>query len=320
MQNKNNRGGLAAILNESPLILTVIAVGLLFLLITGLRGCSKSDPKTPVETKPPVVTTPAPIETTAQPDTQSAERETPSQRAETEPPAPSAETETPAQPTAPVSTEAPTTEAPDDYPTGFTTVDESYFDDALFIGNSLTDGLCLYDPVGSAKHFSAASATIFGIMDMNDEFYGYYGLRALLQGETFGKIYIKLGINECGYDTDQFINQYQSVLNEIRSYQPNALIYIQAILYVTQKHETNNPVFATAGIMEKNARLKQLAEENGCYFLDLTEVYNDGTNHMPADWTGDGCHPKASCYKYWHQYLLEHAIVDAAHPWQSAAN
>ena len=68
-------------------------------------------------------------------------------------------------------TDVPTTEAPD-YPIGFTTVDESYFSDALFIGNSLTDGLCLYDPMGSAKHFSAASATIFGILDMTDEFYG----------------------------------------------------------------------------------------------------------------------------------------------------
>lgn len=306
MKERYERGGLAAILNESPLILTIIAAGLLFLLITGLRGCSKSEPKTPAEPGAPVVTTPAPVQTTAQPDSQPVS------------------TETHAQTTVPVTTETPvtdvpTTEAPD-YPIGFTTVDESYFSDALFIGNSLTDGLCLYDPMGSAKHFSAASATIFGILDMTDEFYGYRGLRALLQGETFGKIYIKLGINECGYDTDAFINQYQSVLNEIRSAQPDAIIYIQAILYVTQKHEASNPVFATSGIMEKNERLKQLAEENGCYYLDLTEAYNDGTNHMPADWTGDGCHPKASCYKYWHQYLLEHAIVDAAHPWPVSAD
>ena len=80
MKERYERGGLAAILNESPLILTIIAAGLLFLLITGLRGCSKSEPKTPAEPGAPVVTTPAPVQTTAQSDDRGSRHRRPDHR------------------------------------------------------------------------------------------------------------------------------------------------------------------------------------------------------------------------------------------------
>ena len=228
--------------------------------------------------------------------------------------APSTELVTTAEP---ATTVPPTTTEPEPvYPTGFTTVDESYFSDALFLGDSRTDGLCLYCPVGDAKHYSGTSMTIFKIMETTDPAYGYNGVRALLRGEKFGKIYIMYGINEAGYDTDVWAEKYAEVVAEIREYQPDALIYIQSILYVTQKHEKNYPVFATKGLKEKNARLMELANGKDIFYLEVNDVLNDGTDHLPSEYTGDGAHLKAKYYYLWHDYLLEHAIVDAAHPWE----
>ena len=158
--------------------------------------------------------------------------------------------------------------------------------------------------------------TIYKIMDTTDEAYGYYGLRGLLQGMQFGKIYIMFGINECGYSTESFADKYRSVIEEIRSYQPDALIYIQSILYVTQKHEANYPVFATANIKEKNEAIKALANDEDIFYLEVNDCLNDGTDHLPSEYTGDGVHLKANYYYLWHDYLLEHAVVDAAHPWE----
>ena len=325
---RERQSGAAAILNQFPLLLTLVAAGLIFLLMTGLKGCSKkqdTDSNTPaarLSSEVPGRTDPSEPEKTVP----AAQTDAPTQQTEstdhaTEPAmsdsAPSTEPVATAEPTEPATTVPPTTTEPEPvYPTGFTTVDESYFSDALFLGDSRTDGLCLYCPVGDAKHYSGTSMTIFKIMETTDPAYGYNGVRALLKGEKFGKIYIMYGINEAGYDTDVWAEKYAEVVAEIREYQPDALIYIQSILYVTQKHEKNYPVFATKGLKEKNARLMELANGKDIFYLEVNDVLNDGTDHLPSEYTGDGAHLKAKYYYLWHDYLLEHAIVDAAHPWE----
>ena len=301
----------AAVLHEFPMLLTIVVAGLGFLMITGLKGCSRqagdvgesSAVVTPSESEPAGSTEADSVETQPVisseevPSTETVPSETPSTEPET---------------TAPVTTEEPGPV----YPEGFTTVDETYFADALFIGDSRTDGLCLYSPVGQAKHYSGTSMTIFKIMSATDAAYGYNSIRDLLKNMQFGKIYIMFGINEAGYDTDYFFNAYKEVIEEIRSYQPDAIIYIQSILYVTQKHEKNNPVFSSDGLKEKNARLQELANGVDIFYLEVNDALNDGTDHLPSDYTGDGVHLKASYYKLWKQYLLEHAIVNADHPWE----
>ena len=195
------------------------------------------------------------------------------------------------------------------------TVDDRYFYDALLIGDSRTDGLRLYSNPGDAKHYCATSLNIFRVMDSQEEAYGFKGLRNLLKGMQFGKIYIMFGINECGYPTTSFANKYKEVVEEIREYQPDAIIYLQSICYVTQKKEQKDPTFSTANLKEKNETIKALANDVDIFYLEVNDCMNDGTDHLPSEYTGDGVHLKASYYSLWHQYLLEHAIVDANHPW-----
>ena len=300
-RNRKQPVGLAALINQAPLVLTLIAAGLVFLMIMAFKGCSKKPDEAP-DFVPGAAT-----EDATKPDapTDSADL-IPTESGELTP------------------TDAPETEAPTGAPMGaavktdtttYTTVDDSYFDDVLFIGDSRTDGLCLYSPMGNARHYSSQSMTIYKIMETTDAAYGYNGLRALLKGEKFGKIYLMLGINEVGYATDSFASKYKEVVEEIRAAQPDALIYLQSILYVTQKHEKNYPVFATAGIKEKNEKIKALANGTDIFYLEVNDCLNDGTDHLPSEYTGDGAHLKAKYYSLWHNYLLEHAIVDAAHPW-----
>lgn len=295
---------------QNPLLLMLVAFGLIFLMIMGLRGCAAKQDAEPGST--PMT------ENTA--DTQSRPSETEPTPVATQPDSHGQAPDSDA-----VTTEAATTEPPTTEPPGpvMMTVDDSYFADALFLGDSRTDGLYLYSTPGDCKHYPypATSMTIFGIMDSKDEnnLYGCANLRALLQKEQFGKIYLMFGINEAGYNTDTWAKQYKSVVEEIRSYQPNAIIYIQSILYVTQKHEQKNPVFATAKLKEKNERLKELANDVDIFYLEVNDCLNDGTDHLPSDYTGDGAHLKAKYYRLWHDYLLQHAVVDEAHPWTPPA-
>ena len=295
MNERRPRSGGSAL--NSPLLITLLAVGIVFFIIMGVKALKDKSPQ-PTEPAAPDTTTAAPVDSTP------------------EKTAPVTDTTVPVstEPTVPVTTttEPPVTTEP---PAVMMTVDDSYFADALFIGDSRTDGLRLYSNPGDAKNYCGTSMSIFKVMDSDIEAYGFTGIRNLLKGMSFGKIYIMFGINECGYNTSAFADKYRSVVEEIRSYQPDALIYLQSICYVTQNHEAKYPVFATANIKEKNETIKALANDVDIFYLEVNDALNDGTDHLPSDYTGDGVHLKANYYRLWHDYLLEHAVVDAKHPW-----
>ena len=78
-------------------------------------------------------------------------------------------------------------------------------------------------------------------------------------------------------------------------------------------------VFSSSNLKEKNAAIAKLADGKTVFYLEVNDALNDGTDHLPADYTGDGVHLKASNYKYWKEYLYEHAIVDATHPAEAEA-
>ena len=173
--------------------------------------------------------------------------------------------------------------------------------------------------IGKYYALGVLALNIFRVMDSQEDAYGFKGLRNLLKGMQFGKIYIMFGINECGYPTSSCANKYKEVVEEIREYQPDAIIYLQSICYVTQKKEQKDPTFSTANLKEKNETIKALANDVDIFYLEVNDCMNDGTDHLPSEYTGDGVHLKASYYSLWHQYLLEHAIVDANHPWSPEA-
>ena len=301
----------ASILSAIPMLTLVVVFGLAFLAFMGLKGCAASDGTESSTESPAIQTeqTDKPISSTEAPPVISS---TETATGDTESASSSTETET-------------VTESTEPAPTGPTmmTVDDRYFADALFLGDSRTDGLFLYSTPGDCKHypFPATSMTIYKILDSEDENkrYGFATTRDLLKGMQFGKIYLMFGINEVGNSTTSFAEKYKEVVAEVRQYQPDALIYIQSICYVTQNHEAKYPVFATSNIKEKNEAIKQLANGVDIFYLEVNDCLNDGTDHLPSDYTGDGAHLKASKYALWHDYLLQHAYVDEKHPWSPDA-
>ncbi len=211
--------------------------------------------------------------------------------------------------TDPSETETAVTEPTQPKTLEFETVDESYFDDALFIGDSRTDGLHLYSPFEGATYYYKTSLSIFNVMDSTESCDGCYGIRQLLQNRTYGKIYIMFGINEAYSDKSTFLDRYRKVIDEIRSYQPDAIIYIQGIMYVTAQKMANDPGFSNDGLRAKNEGLKEMANGKDIFYLDINEVINDGNGNLPSDYTNDGVHMKPQYYSLWSDYLLEHAIV-----------
>ena len=187
-------------------------------------------------------------------------------------------------------------------------VDEDYFDDALFIGDSRTDGLRLFSPVGNAKYFCKTGLNIIKLMS-NDTVVDGKTLRQYLKTYTFGKIYIELGVNEGDYNTPKWLKIYEDAITEIHKLQPDAIIIIQSIMYVTEPYGIEWKYCKKDNLDEKNEGLKELCNDEYIFYIDINEPVIDESGHLNPEYTGDGMHLKAKYYYLWRDYIYQHAII-----------
>lgn len=195
----------------------------------------------------------------------------------------------------------------------FTTVDASYFDDALFIGDSRMVGMHDYSGLDNATYYAEVGLTIYSLFDdkiapLADGSMGT--IEQALQQKQFGKIYLMVGINELGTGTrERFLETYRAAVERIHALQPNALIFIQGILYVTEARSQSDDYINNPNIMTRNADIATLADNKQIFYIDVNEVYSDGNGNLSTEYSFDNAHLKGACYDKWVTFLMEHGVV-----------
>ena len=196
---------------------------------------------------------------------------------------------------------------PDEPESPFTTVDESYFDDALFIGDSHTDGFKDYAGLNNADYLCHNGLTVWTAVE-KAEFPGHQTLAQALSGKHYGKIYLMLGINELGTGSaESWAAQYKVLLDEVRELQPDAIIFLQAIFHTTQE-KSDATFYKNSTIDERNAELQKLADNKDVFYIDCNPVFDDDTGALTAEYSGDGVHVKAPYYTMWRDYLYQFGV------------
>lgn len=192
----------------------------------------------------------------------------------------------------------------------FVTVDASYFDDALFLGDSHTDGLYCYGGLRNATYYTRNGLILREVFTksyarLDDK---KVTLEEALAAQSFGKIYIMIGINQVEDDTaEDFARKYAEMLARLRELQPDAVIYIQSVLHTTQ--ETSDTTgFNNEAINAFNAALSALADNERVFYLDITPVFDDENGALRTDWSGDGIHVRAAYYTLWRDYLYQFGV------------
>ena len=192
---------------------------------------------------------------------------------------------------------------------GYMAVDESYFDNALFIGDSRTVGLRDYtDLTDHAKFLAETSLTIW--KTFKTDFNGNGKLEDVLTDHSFDKIYLMVGVNELGTGTtEDFMSEYTKVVDRIIELQPDAIIYIQAIMNVDKEKSTTDSVFNNVNILGRNHAIATLADNKQVFYININESVCDEEGFLRDDLRGDHLHLKASSNKLWKNYLMLHAVV-----------
>ena len=196
----------------------------------------------------------------------------------------------------------------------YTTVEDDYFSDAVFIGDSRTVGLFEYGGLEEVTTFYASTGlTIFKLFDSKVEVPDQkekITIEQALNERQFSKIYLMLGINEMGRgDLEGFLAKYSEVLTHLKELQPDAIIYLQGIMKVTTKRSEQGDYISNPGIEERNAGIAALADNVRVYYLDVNPLICDETGGMEPSYTTDGVHLKAQYIPMWKDFLKQHAVV-----------
>ena len=188
----------------------------------------------------------------------------------------------------------------------FLQVDESYFDDALFIGDSRTVGLRDYtDLSGHADFYCETSLTIYKVMEEN--FKGQGTIPDALASKDYGKIYLMVGINELGRGTtEDFMAKYTEVIDTLHELEPEAKIMIQGIMRVSGKKNESDAIFNNSNINARNHAIATLADNETIFYIDVNEVVCDEEGNLNAEYTFDQIHLLGKYNDLWKQFLLSH--------------
>ena len=190
-------------------------------------------------------------------------------------------------------------------------VDSSYFDDAVFIGNSRTEGFKLYSGLSNAQYYTAIGLMVDTIF--TKPYATVNGEKATimdaLKATDFSKVYIMLGMNELGWVYGSVYQEYYGrIIDGIREINPDAVIYIQSILPVSAEKSEGDDIYNNPRIDEFNALLRQLAEEKEVYYVNVAEAVAGEDGCLPEGASFDGVHLTPDYCAKWRDYLKTHTV------------
>ena len=194
-------------------------------------------------------------------------------------------------------------------------VDKSWFSDVTFVGDSLTQGMQLYDEGLPGAMFCAymgvgPNVIVNGATCRRADGGTEVPLEALT-AQNPKAIYVLLGTNVLGRNTDytSFLTYYRLMLDMLAQTMPNAKIYVQSITPVRPEvsEKENHEGLNRERICRINDELAAIALEKNCYFLNLWEVLADENGDLIEEYAQpDGYHLKPAGYTAWVDYLCSH--------------
>ena len=209
----------------------------------------------------------------------------------------------------PAASDAPVSEAGTDS-SAPQAVEPGDYSDAAFIGDSRTEALKTYGLLKNATYYTYKGLKVDTVFTEAciDEGGTKMTVMDAISLHQYNRIYISLGVNELGWvSTDIFIEDYGKIIDTLKETQPNATIYVQAILHVSQKKSEQDKIYNNPRINEFNALLEQMAADKGVVYLPVNTAVMDETGSLPVGASTDGVHPNIDYCRKWVAYLDENS-------------
>lgn len=182
------------------------------------------------------------------------------------------------------------------------TVGENFFDDAVFIGDSVSLKLKYYsmkqrkagkNALGEAQFLVSGNlGSGNSLMPVTSD-----SVHPTFQGQKMpldesvsesgaNKVFLMLGMNDIGlYGVDKAMENLNTLIEKIRAKSPQAVIYLQSVtpmLKGSEKSKLNNTT-----INEYNGRLATYCNTKGYTYVDVASKMKDREGYLRADYCSD---------------------------------
>ena len=201
-----------------------------------------------------------------------------------------------------------------------------FFNDAVFVGDSITVGLEYYvnnerkagrECLGTAQFLCAGSMSytnsrgaVGAAHSIHPE---YNGQEVLIEDgiKQCGakKVFLMLGMNDfLAYNMDKVKSNIRDTIDKIKSVNPDVRIYIESVTPITSGKEHDN--FTNENIDSFNQILRGIAGEYGLRFVDINSQLKGSDGYLKPEYCGDngekgmGIHMSAAGSKAWINYLI----------------
>ena len=193
-------------------------------------------------------------------------------------------------------------------------VEQEWFSDSVFIGNSLAQGFMLYGGLKTADMFAVQSISVANIgteQVINTGGGNFITILDAMARKSYRKVFVMLGINELSWATKEtFYTKYAALIDTIRDLEPEAELYLQSITPVTAKQSETSTSFTNPRIHEYNEVIRQLAVDKEAHFLYVFDAFADEGGCLPEGSSDDGIHPYPNYYAQWRTYLETHTVTE----------
>ena len=199
-----------------------------------------------------------------------------------------------------------------------------FFDDAIFIGDSITNQLSQYttrmrssqpDFLGKARFGGVGSYSVFNALqpvtatDNKGNPLPHHllnGVRMQTQDYIYArnkerpvnKAFIMFGTNDLNMykDVPSYLKAYKQYIDRITEKNPQLTIYLMTTTPVTKTYATTHKgKLNPNGIDDYNRQLKTFCQQNGYLFVDTNTSLRDENGYLPDNWaSADGFHPNSA--------------------------
>ena len=193
--------------------------------------------------------------------------------------------------------------------------DDSFFDSAVFLGDSRTEGLQLFSGLKHGTFYWARGMSVFRVDDDDYKIFEVDGKKCTMIGalgkRSYDSVYIMIGVNELGYPASSYEKTLASLIDEVLAAQPDAVVYLQVM------PPLNDAMCRTHGLASYinndnltkfNEAIVRVATEKKVALLNTAEVYTGEDGQLPQEMASDGCHFAVSGYTPWADYMRTHVM------------
>ncbi len=207
-------------------------------------------------------------------------------------------------------------------PTG-EAVDAAWFNDALFIGDSVTLKLSSYADTGDLGDAQFLCAGSLGYTNALWDIDHEDNVHPMYEGQQYTvdegakliapkKIFVMLGMNDIGlYGVDGAIESMKELTGKIKNNCPDSVIYIESVTPMIAGYSLGD--LNNTSIAEFDEKLKTVCAENGFKYMDVASAVSDENGDLIYEYCSDiptddnpngmGLHFTEEGCKAWADYL-----------------